>query len=312
MDGITDHDPVMVQEKPGPAGQIPPLRYYRFIGPGFVKAAGERLVAGRDMTWTDVHEKRNVAMMSENLAREYFSSPAEAIGKHVRETDVGVWHEVIGVIGDMHDDGADQPAPKIIYYPLINVNFWGRPIDAQRSVAFVVRSDRAGSAALLGEARRALWSVDPRLPVAEARTLGEIYNHSMERTSFALVMLGISAGMALVLGVLGIYGVISYTVAQKGREIGIRIALGAPHGAVQRLFVRQAMLLAGSGALLGVAMALALTRLMKALLYGVSPIDPLTYGAVCAVLLGAALLAAYVPARRATLSVDPVDALRSQ
>jgi ABC-type antimicrobial peptide transport system permease subunit len=151
--------------------------------------------------------------------------------------------------------------------------------------------------------------VNPDLPIAGVLTMQEIYGRSMARTAFTLVMLRIAAGMALLLGVVGIYGVVSYTVSQRTREIGIRMALGAPQQSVRQMFLRQGLLLTAIGVVCGLAAAAGLTRLMKTLLFEVSPLDPVTYCAVSLVLAAAALLASYVPARRAT-TIEPVEALR--
>ena len=188
---------------------------------------------------------------------------------------------------------------------------WQYPLQVQRTLAFAIRSSRAGSAGLFKETQRAVWSVHPDLPLADVRTVRQIYDKSMARTSFTLVMLAIAAVMSLLLGVVGIYGVISYSVSQRTREIGIRIALGAPQTSVRRMFMLDGLLLTAIGVGCGLIAAVALTRLMSSLLFGVSPLDPLTYGVVSVVLAGAAQLATYVPARRATL-VEPVDALRAE
>jgi ABC-type antimicrobial peptide transport system permease subunit len=163
----------------------------------------------------------------------------------------------------------------------------------------------------LAETRAAIWSVNGNLPVFLVRTLKDIYDQSMARTSFTLVLLGIAGAMSLVLGVVGIYGVIAYAVSQRTREIGIRMALGAQAGGLQGMFVRHGLVLAGVGAGIGLAAAVGLTRAMKALLFGVSAVDPVTYGAVAGVLVIAAAGASYFPARRAT-AVDPVVALRAE
>jgi len=157
---------------------------------------------------------------------------------------------------------------------------------------------------------RAVWSLNPSLPLASVRTLDEVVSASMARTSFTLVILAIAGAMALLLGVAGIYGVISYSVSQRTREIGIRMALGAERQEVTRMFVRYGLGLAAIGIACGLAAAIALTRLMGSLLFEVSPIDSLTYVAVCLSLVAAAVLASYVPALRATL-VNPVTALRA-
>jgi ABC-type antimicrobial peptide transport system permease subunit len=163
----------------------------------------------------------------------------------------------------------------------------------------------------MSELGRAVWSVNPNLPLAGARTFQEIYDASLARTSFMLVMLAMAGGMALLLGVAGIYGVISYSVSQRTREIGIRIALGAQAPAVRRMFVAHGLTLAGAGIAIGVAAAVGLTRLMSTLLFQISPIDPLTYAMVSLALIAATTLASYIPAARAT-AVDPVHALRSE
>jgi ABC-type antimicrobial peptide transport system permease subunit len=162
---------------------------------------------------------------------------------------------------------------------------------------------------VLNEARRAVWSVNPDLPIANVRTVQEVYDSSMARTAFTLVMLTIAASMALLLGIVGIYGVISYAVSQRTREIGIRIALGAPQQSVRQMFLREGLLLTAIGLACGLTAAAGLTHLMKALLFEVSPVDPVTYCAVSLVLAAAALAASYIPARRATM-VEPVEALR--
>jgi len=311
MDGSNDNDPIFAADHVYSEAQIPPLRRYKFVSPGFFKTMGNPLLAGRDLTWTDIYGTRPVVLVSENLARELWQSPAAALGGQVRESPKAQWRQVIGVVGNERDDGVNQKAPTITYWPIIIKDFWGQPLIAQRSQAFAIRSPRTGSAAFLNEVRQAVWSVNPNLPIADVRTVTEIYDRSMARTSFTLVMLTVAAGMALLLGLVGIYGVISYSVSQRTREIGIRIALGAPQQTVRQMFVRQGLLLTAIGVAFGLAGAVALTRLMTALLFEVSPLDPVTYGAVSAILLSAALLASYVPARRAT-SLIPMDALRAE
>ncbi len=178
-------------------------------------------------------------------------------------------------------------------------------------MSFAIRSARTGSAGFLQEVRSAIWSVNRNLPISDVRTVAEIYDKSMARTSFTLILLTVASGMALLLGLVGIYGVISYSIAQRTREIGIRIALGAQNGNVHRMFVQHALTLTAIGVGMGLVAAIAETRLLASLLFGVSLLDPLTYGAV-AILLGvAAVIASYLPARKAT-NVDPIKALRAQ
>ena len=184
--------------------------------------------------------------------------------------------------------------------PVMTGGLWGQKIGVRRNVAFAIRSNRTGTESFLKDVRQAVWSVNSNLPIANVRTVAEIYQRSMARTSFTLVMLAIAASMALLLGLVGIYGVISYSISQRTREIGIRIALGASRQKVQGIFMRQGIVFAGIGVVCGLAAAVPLTRLMSTLLFEVSPLDPATYCAVSAVLVGAALLAAYLPARQAT------------
>ncbi len=311
MDGYNDNDPIFAEDRTYAETELPPMRRYKFVSPGYFAAMGSPLMAGRDFTWTELHQGRPVVMISENLARELWGSAAAAIGKRVRENPKGTWREVIGVAGNERDDGVDHKAPTCVYWPLLVSPFWQFPHRVERSRVFAVRSARAGSAGLLKEVQRAVWSVNPDLPVADVRTLGEIYARSMARTSFTLVMLAMAAGMALLLGVVGIYGVISYSVSQRTREIGMRMALGASPARVLRMFVGHGLALAGVGVVCGLAAAFGLTTLIASLLFGVEPVDPLTYGAVSAVLISAAAVAAWFPAHRAT-SIAPVEALRAE
>ena len=311
MDENTSNDPIFAEDKPLAEGKIPPLRRYKSIGPGVFKTMGQPLLAGRDIEWTDIYEMRPVMMISENMAREIWGSASAAIGRRVRESPKSPWREVIGVVANERDNGMDRPAPTIAYWPMMIKNFWGEETVARRTMAYAIRSSRAGSASLMEEVRRAVWAVNPDLPLADVRTVREIQDRSMARTSFTLVMLSLAAGMALILGLVGIYGVISYSVAQRTREIGIRLALGAREQEVRRMFLGHGLMLSGIGVACGAAAALAATRLMKSLLFEISPTDPVTYGAVSTVLVGAALLASYLPARRAT-RIAPLEALRME
>ncbi len=310
MEGQDSNDPIYAEDHVYREGSIPPIRRYKFISPGYASTMGNRLIAGRDLTWTDTFNQMPVALVSENLARELWRDPRAAVGKRIRPTVKDDWREVIGVLGDERDDGVDRKAPSIVYWPLIVKNFEGTPLGVRRSVALVIHTPRAGSSGLLADLRQAVWSVNPNLPLANVKTLESLYDQSLARTSFTLVLLAIAGAMALLLGVIGIYGVISYSVSQRTREIGIRLALGAPLQDVTGMFVRHGLILSAIGAACGLTSAFALTRLMKSLLYDVSPVDPLTYVAVSAGLILAAMLASYLPARKAT-KIDPVEALRA-
>ncbi|HEY7191315.1 MAG TPA: ABC transporter permease [Vicinamibacterales bacterium] len=314
MTGDGWHDPLYAQDKAYSESQLPPLRLFKFVSPGFMKTMGGSLVAGRDFTWTDAFEQRPVSMVSESLARELWTDPSAALGKHVRPYQNGAWREVVGVLSDMRDDGLNKKPATAVYWPLLTKAFTETPDSKPqlaRGITVVIRSPRTGANGFVNEISRAVWAINPNLPVSGVRTLQEIYDASMARTSFTLVMLGLAGGMALLLGVGGLYGVISYSVAQRSREIGIRIALGAQARAVTRMFVTHGLALAAIGVAIGLAVALAIMRLMSSLLFDVSPVDPLTYVLVSAALIAATLLASYVPALRAT-TVDPINALRAE
>ena len=310
-DGNNSTDLLYTEDRVYAEGQLPPLRRFKFVAPGFFETMGTRLVAGRDVTWTDLYDNRDVALVSENMARELWHTPAAALGKRIREGMKDPWREIVGVVEDVRYDGADQKPPTVVYWPLIMKNFWGNETFVWRNVAYAIRSNRAGSESFLKEVRQAIWSVNPELPVARTRTMEEVFRASMARSSFTLVMLAIAGGMALLLGIVGIYGVISYSVSQRTRELGIRIALGAPLGGVRAMVVRNGLFLTAIGVALGLAAAAVLTRLMVSLLFEISPVDPLTYLTVSGGLLGAAAAASYLPAHRAS-TVNPVEALRAE
>ena len=309
--GVVNSGVVRVDDRPDQASDPPP-RLFKYASPGFFKTAGTRVIAGREITWTEVHGLRPVVMISDSLARELWGSPAAAIGKRLRQAPGLPTHEVIGVVQDVRENGPYQPAPAIVYWPTMSGYLNGtvaRP-NTIRQLTFIVRSTRAGTEGFLNQIRQAVWSVNSSVAVTP-RTMREVYDRSLARTSFTLVMLAIAASMALLLGVVGIYGVIAYAVSQRRRELGIRAALGAQRRELSGMFVRHSLLLSGIGVVIGLAVAAAVTRLMSTLLYGITPLDPVTYIVVPLVLIIATVIASYLPARRAA-SVDPVEALRSE
>jgi len=304
-------DMIFAQDQPN-TGEDAPLRLYKNVSPGFFKAAGTQLIAGRDLTWTDVYRGLPVALVSENLARELWNSPAAAIGKHLSEFHRAPWSEVVGVAQNVSENGVDEPPPAIVYWPIMTAGLYdGKTVEAMRTVTFVIRTQRAGTESFLSQMQQAVWSVDSNLPIASVRTMDDIYDQSLSRTSFTMLILGIAGAMALVLGVVGIYGVISYSVSQRRREMGIRLALGAQQGDLKKMFVVGGLTLVGIGAIIGLITAAGVTRLMSSLLFGISPLDPLTYVSVVALLGSAAILASYLPARRAA-AVDPVEVLKAE
>jgi predicted permease len=281
--------------------QLSPNRAVKRISPGLLAAQGTRLVAGRDFTWDDVHGHRGVALVSENMARENWGVPANALGKRIRQGGKGSpWLEVVGVAENVRADGVNQPAPATVYFRA-----------GGRGVTFAIRSKRAGTEAFLKEVAARIHAVNPSLPLAKTRTLNEVYKRSMARTSFALVLLGIAGGVALTLAIVGVYGVLAYAVGQRRREVGIRIALGAEPRVLKWLFVRQGLILNLAGGVIGLALAAGLSRWISSLLFGITPLDPLTYFASGALIAAAAVTASYIPARQAA-SVDPMETLRSE
>jgi putative ABC transport system permease protein len=309
MEGFdSDWDAIYVQDKTYSDRDIPPLRLYKHISPGFLQTAGTRIIAGRELTWTEVYDLRPVVMVSENLAREMWGTPSAAIGRRLREFPSMPWHEVIGVVQDVRENGVQEKAPEIVYWSSLLGDSHEKEY-VWRTMTFAIRCEQAGTQAFLNEVRQAVWSVNANLPLASVRTMQEVYDKSVARTSFTLVMLGIAGSMAMALGMIGVYGVISYIVAQRQHEIGIRLALGAQRGDVLQMILRQSARTALVGVAIGIGAALGLTQLMRSLLFGVSAQDPITFAAAAALLIAVALLASYIPARRAML-VEPVVALR--
>jgi predicted permease len=304
MDGENNGNSIEVEEFPVPAGTLSPLFRFKSFAPGYFETMGNRILAGRSITWAEIYAGRPVILISEVLARQYWKEPARALGKRVRTSSSLPWREIVGVVGNERDDGLNRPATPIVYWPLLNDSY------QQRTFACAVRSDRVGTSSFQREIEQAVWSVNRDLPLGAVATLDEIQARSMAQTSFTMIMLAIAGSVALFLGIVGIYGVIAYVATQRTREIGIRMALGAQIHEVRWLFVRHGLLLTGGGIVIGILCSLAVTRLMSTLLFGVSPMDPLTYVALSLVLGAGALLAMWLPARRAS-QIDPMAAIRA-
>ena len=312
MGGNNNNDPIWVEDFPQQDAGIPPLRRHKYIADGYFSTMGNPVIAGRGITWNDVHTWASVALVSENLAREYWGEPTKALGKRIRRSTKSPWYEIVGVVGNERQDGATKPAPTIVYWAMLNGDKADpRGIFIQRSLAYVIRSSRLQEPGFLGEVQQAVWSVNPNLPLARVRTMLQVYNESMAQTQFVLVILGIAASVTLLLGLVGIYGVIAYIVSQRRREVGIRMALGAQGESVQRIFVTRGLTLAAAGLAIGLIGAAAMMRLLSSFLFGVNPFDPLTYVAVTAGLGLVALVATWLPARQAT-RIDPMMALRAE
>ncbi|SPE31952.1 conserved membrane hypothetical protein [Acidobacteriia bacterium SbA2] len=311
MDGDDSYNPVYEEGSTYSEDKLAPLRHFRYVSPGYFSTISVPFIAGHDLTWADIYSMRPVVLVSENMARDYWGSPANALGKRIRTGPKDDWFEIVGVVGDVHEDGLNQEAPASVHWPILMKHFFGQSPMLHRDLAFAIRSPRVGSESFAKELRQAVWSVNPNLPLADIRTLEHFYEKSMARTSFTLVMLAVAGAMALMLGIVGLYGVIAYSVSQRTREIGIRSALGAQQPQLTAMFVSHGLLLTGVGVVCGLGAAFGLMRLMSSFLFKVSAVDPITYAGAALGLIATAVLASYLPSRRAA-TVDPVEALRAE
>jgi putative ABC transport system permease protein len=291
---------VVGQPQP-PAGQEP-VTDVRVIAHDYFGALGIRLIRGRTFDQRLASDAENKVVVNETLARTHWPGE-DPIGKRIKVS----WgdtreDEIIGVVGDVRMAGLDSKARPAIYWP------HGRNGDG--SMTLTVRA-AGGTGPVVTSIRGILRELNPSLALADVRTMDEVVSRSVAQRRLTMTMLATFAGAALLLAAVGIYGVIAYSVTQRTQEIGIRVALGAQRSDVMRMVVGQAALLAGAGIAAGAAGAFALTRWMADLLFDVQPFDPVTFGAVAGLLVAVALVASYIPGRRAT-RVDPVVALRSQ
>jgi hypothetical protein len=234
----------------------------------------------------------------------------DAIGRRLTFAGdtTGNWYEVVGVVGAVRYDGLREDAPPVLYHAMVSPDI--DPDGRQwlvRDATWVIRGLNVPE--LSDDVRQAVWDLDAGLPVAETRTMDEIVSNSMVQLSFTMLTLGIAALMALVLGAVGLYGVLSYVVSQRRKEIGVRMALGAEREQVMWMVVGQGTRLAGGGLVVGILGAAGLTRLLQTLLYDTPAMDPLTYGGTAGILLIVGAAASYVPARKAA-AVDPMEAMR--
>jgi predicted permease len=300
----------VIEDKPTSPGELPPVLWFKYAAPGYFEAMGTRLLEGRTLERLD-HQGQlpNVVVNKATADRVW---PGEsALGKRVSFASgdsVMPWYTVVGVVETVRDTGLDQDARELVYYPMVGLN--GDEDWTTENLMYAVRT--AGPpTALAGAVRAQVWEMDAGLPIADMQPLSDIVAESTARTSFTMMALGVAAVVALLLGAIGVYGVLSYVVSERTREIGVRIALGAESGEVLGMVVKQGLKLAGMGLVVGLIASFGLTRLMDSLLYGTSPTDPLTFGTTSLVLLAVGAAASYLPARRAS-SIDPVESLRSE
>jgi predicted permease len=292
-----------VEGEPAPAPGAEPWAEIRATSPGFFESLGIPLRAGRPLDERDDGRGPRAVLVNETAVRRYFRGPSPVGRRIVRE---GLPFTVVGVVGDVRSAGLDQRPLAELYFSYADSAVRGWMGD----VTLVVKTT-VPPASLAGPLREAVRAVDRGRPLYRVMTMDEVVDGSLADRRLNLVLLGLFAGVAVVLTAVGLYGVIAYLVAQRTREMGIRMALGARAGDVVGLVMRQGMRLAALGVALGLVAAVALTRVMAGLLYGVAPRDPVTFGAVAALLAAVALLATYVPARRASRA-DPMLAIRSE
>jgi predicted permease len=303
---------VVAAEGVTPLDQVPPVRELKYASPGLFVTQGTRLVLGRDFTWNDVFRLQDVAIVSENLARETWGALRNALGKRIRVGAMGPWTQVVGVVENVYEDGVDQPAPRTVYLRGgVEVSMRPeRPDGVRRNVTFALRSGRVGSAGFLQEVTTAIHEINANLALAEVRTLSDVYRLSMARKLFGLILVGLAGVMALTLALVGVYGVLAYVVAERRREVCIRLALGAKPSTVWFSLFRQGMILTCIGGSIGLAGASGLSRWVSSLLFGITPLDPITYVLSAVVIFAATAAASCFPARQAS-RLDPAETLRA-
>jgi putative ABC transport system permease protein len=291
-----------VYGRPEPPQEQRPIGLTRSVTPGYFRVMGIPLLAGRDFTSSDTGKSPQVVVVDRTLARRYF--PGEtAVGKRLI-VDIPERHtaEIVGVVGDVKPvrlEGDDWPT---IYAP------WAQ---APAGIAVVVARTVGPPVSIAPAAERTIHELDREQPVADLRPMESVVDEAIAGARFNAVVLGVFAQIAFALAAVGIYGVISYDVSSRTREIGIRVALGAGRGDVLRLVLGQGARLAAYGIAVGLAAAFGLTRLMSSMLYGVKPADAWTFASMAALLGVVALAASWIPSRRA-MALDPVTALRQE
>ena len=292
-------------DRPLPAGTNPTGEAYRVITPGYFETMGIALRRGRAIATTDTRDAP-VVVVNEALVRKYYRGE-EPLGKRIYlgAPDNRLFREasIVGVVSDTRDVGLGRDPLPTVYIPFAVMPGWP-------AFSYVLRTQQ-DAAALIASARSTIRELDPTLPVRDVASMDDVLSTAVAPARWSTTLLGVFAGVALVIAVLGVFGVLSFVVTQRTRELGIRIALGAAPAQVRRLVVRRGVVLVVIGVAAGIVGAMLLTRFMGSLLFGVAATDPVTYAAVAALLVGAALLASYLPARRAT-RVDPILALRAE
>ncbi|MQA92141.1 MAG: FtsX-like permease family protein [Gemmatimonas sp.] len=281
MDGANRTGLIWIENGALGLDELPPVTRIKWITEGYFETMGIPLVVGRSISWSDIRDDVPVGVVTENFARLNFGTAAAALGRRVTTGDPArpAWREIVGVVGDIRNDGVDLPAPPVVYWPLTMLGYQTSGLFVSRSMIFALRVESPSSSGsevpagdpfgTLAAAQQAVWSVNPSLPLSDVQTMEGLVERSMARTSFMLSMLLIAATVALGLGVVGIYGVVSNIVSVRRREIGIRMSLGASPLEVGRMILREGMVLAGIGIAIGLTVAIALSRQLSSLLYGI-------------------------------------------
>ncbi len=308
MDGSDSNQGLELEDFPTGPEEISPTARVKWVAGDYFETLQIPVLLGRGLTWDDTRDRARVVVVNQAYAREHWGEPDRALGRRVRQGSDNDWHEIVGIVADVYDDGLAARPISIVYWPLAVDGFWGGRPWVPRWFAYAVRTERPQLSSLLPEARAIIRQANPSIPLFEVWTMEQILDRSMMQTKLTLTLLGGATLAAILLAVVGIYGVIAYSVSQRTREIGVRMALGAAARDVQSLVLRNGLALVMGGVAVGMAASLVLTRLMATLLFGVEPVDLVTYGLAAVGIVMVAAFATYLPARRASL-VAPVEAL---
>jgi putative ABC transport system permease protein len=314
LDAGSNNNAVWVEDHPITSTELPTIHSTVTVTQDYFKAMAIPIVEGRTFRDNGSDRAPHEMIVARAFARHFWPNGG-AIGKRVKTGGPDApWSTIVGVVGDVHDEALTKPVDEVMYQPTIGL-MQPQPgvpdtVIAENVMTLTIRTAGDPSAAFPA-VRNEIWALDRNLPLVNVQGLSAVVNSAMARTTFTLIMIGAAAGVALLLGAIGIYGVISYMVSLRTREIGVRMALGARADQVRRMVVRQGLVLAAIGAAIGLVGALGMSRLISSLLYGIAPYDPVTLGGVTLGLLVVAAVASWLPAMRAA-RIDPIEALRSE
>jgi putative ABC transport system permease protein len=307
MDGNDSNQGLEIEDFPVRPDDNLPFARVKWVAGDYFETLQIPLLLGRTLTWEDARRQAPVVVVNEAYARAHWGEAVRALGRRIRYGGQP-WREIVGVVKDVHDDGFDVAPDPTVYWPLVVDGFWGVEPWVPRWFAYAVRTTRPDPTSLIPEIREVARGVDPGIPLFAVRTMDDVVRLSMARTTLTMSLLAIAALLALCLATVGVYGVITYSVSRRTREIGLRLALGADAGGVRSLVLRQGLSLVLIGVAAGLAGSLALTGIVSSLLFGVRPLDPATYVAASAGTVAVALVATYLPALRAS-RMNPTAAL---